>query len=54
MGGLPKDMKFKLVEPLNVLFKDEVRVLGENFPEHKIELKKNEEILLSAPTKEWQ
>ena len=29
VGGLPKDMKFKLVEPLNVLFKDEVRVLGE-------------------------
>lgn len=29
VGGLPKDMKFKLIEPLNVLFKDEVRVLGE-------------------------
>ena len=29
VGGLPKDMKFKLVEPLNVLFKDEVRALGE-------------------------
>lgn len=28
VGGLPKDMKFKLIEPLNVLFKDEVRVLG--------------------------
>lgn len=27
VGGLPKDMKFKLIEPLNVLFKDEVRAL---------------------------
>lgn len=29
VGGLPEDMNFELVEPLNVLFKDEVRVLGE-------------------------
>jgi len=29
VGGLPKDMKFELVEPLNKLFKDEVRLLGE-------------------------
>ncbi len=29
VGGLPEDMKFKLIEPLNVLFKDEVRALGE-------------------------
>src|SRR3989339_97309 len=28
VGGLPKDMKFKLVEPLRKLFKDEVRSLG--------------------------
>ena len=28
VGGLPKDMKFKLIEPLNCLFKDEVRALG--------------------------
>lgn len=28
VGGLPKDMKFKLVEPLRDLFKDEVRALG--------------------------
>lgn len=29
VGGLPKDMKFKLIEPLNRLFKDEARALGE-------------------------
>lgn len=29
VGGLPEDMKFELIEPLNTLFKDEVRVLGE-------------------------
>jgi GMP synthase (glutamine-hydrolysing) len=28
VGGLPKDMKFKLVEPLRYLFKDEVRKVG--------------------------
>ena len=28
VGGLPKDMNFKLIEPLNRLFKDEVRELG--------------------------
>ncbi len=28
VGGLPKSMKFKLVEPLKNLFKDEVRLLG--------------------------
>ncbi|MGL5020402.1 MAG: glutamine-hydrolyzing GMP synthase, partial [Mycoplasmatales bacterium] len=28
VGGLPKDMTFKLIEPLNKLFKDEVRELG--------------------------
>ena len=28
VGGLPKDMKLKLVEPLRELFKDEVRKLG--------------------------
>ncbi len=29
VGGLPKRMKFKLVEPLRQLFKDEVRLVGE-------------------------
>ncbi|HBQ85464.1 MAG TPA: GMP synthase (glutamine-hydrolyzing) [Syntrophomonas sp.] len=29
VGGLPKDMKFSLIEPLRLLFKDEVRVIGE-------------------------
>jgi GMP synthase (glutamine-hydrolysing) len=29
VGGLPKRMKFKLVEPLRELFKDEVRAVGE-------------------------
>ena len=28
VGGLPEDMKFQLIEPLNTLFKDEVRALG--------------------------
>ncbi len=28
VGGLPKDLKFKLIEPLKELFKDEVRILG--------------------------
>ncbi len=29
VGGLPEDLKFKLVEPLRNLFKDEVRAVGE-------------------------
>ncbi len=28
VGGLPEDMEFKLVEPLRMLFKDEVRAIG--------------------------
>ena len=29
MGGLPEDLEFELVEPVKLLFKDEVRVVGE-------------------------
>ena len=29
VGGLPEDMNFELVEPVKLLFKDEVRVVGE-------------------------
>jgi hypothetical protein len=28
VGGLPEDMQFKLIEPINTLFKDEGRELG--------------------------
>jgi GMP synthase (glutamine-hydrolysing) len=28
VGGLPKDLKFELIEPLRTLFKDEVRAIG--------------------------
>ena len=30
VGGLPEDMQFELIEPLNTLFKDEVRALELN------------------------
>ncbi len=38
VGGLPEDMKFKLIEPLKTLFKDEVRKVGINLgiPEHLV------------------
>lgn len=29
VGGLPEDMDFMLIEPLRLLFKDEVRIIGE-------------------------
>ena len=30
VGGLPKNMKFELIEPLRELFKDEVRIIGKH------------------------
>ncbi|KAI0077092.1 GMP synthase [Panus rudis PR-1116 ss-1] len=39
VGGLLKDMKLKLIEPLRELFKDEVRALGRllHIPEHLVQ-----------------
>ena len=42
VGGLPKKMKLKLIEPLKFLFKDEVRRLG-------LELKISKEIIMRHP-----
>ena len=39
--GLPKKMKLKLIEPLNELFKDEVRVLGKSLGLDNLILKKH-------------
>jgi len=39
VGGLPEDMEFKLVEPIKLLYKDEVRVVGKalGLPAHMVE-----------------
>jgi len=42
VGGLPRDMKLKLIEPLRLLFKDEIRKLG-------IELGLSDEIVWRQP-----
>ncbi len=39
VGGLPEELEFELIEPLDLLFKDEVREVGRflGLPEHQIE-----------------
>ena len=39
VGGLPEDLKFKLIEPLRELFKDEVRLVGKelNLPNYVVD-----------------
>ena len=46
VGGLPEDMEFELIEPINTLFKDEVRKLG-------IELGIPEHLVWRQPGQSW-
>jgi len=41
VGGLPKKLNFKLIEPLKELFKDEVRILGKKLNVHESILKRH-------------
>ena len=41
VGGLPKKLNFKLIEPLNELFKDEVRILGKKLRVSEFILKRH-------------
>ena len=47
-GGLPEDMKFELVEPVKILFKDEVRVVGE-----RLGLPANMYTVSLSPAPDW-
>ena len=42
-GGLPEDLDFELIEPVRILFKDEVRVVGKalGLPENMVERQHN-------------
>jgi GMP synthase (glutamine-hydrolysing) len=41
VGGLPEKMKLKIVEPLNTLFKDEVRAVGKSLDIDDVILKRH-------------
>ncbi|WP_326007970.1 glutamine-hydrolyzing GMP synthase [Staphylococcus haemolyticus] len=51
VGGLPEDMEFELIEPINTLFKDEVRVLGE-ITEDKLEIVRESDAILREVVRE--